>query len=408
MGTARHPAALAAERTARVSYGRLLSVLAARTRDIALAEDALADAFAAAVAQWPRDGVPANPEGWLITVARRSIGRQAARGSVGDRAAEFLTMLEEERAGLAANPLRDERLALLFVCTHPAIDRDVQAPLMLQTVLGLDANRIAAAFLVAGPAMGQRLVRAKRKIRDAGIAFTVPDPAEMASRIGGVLAAIYAAYGTAWDDVLGADATLVGLCDETVFLVRLLADLLPDEPEVLGLQALILHCEARRAARRDAAGVFVPLHSQDPSKWSGPLILEAERALRHAATRNAPGRYQTEAAIQSLHAHQRMTGERFAKPLARLYDILAHQAPTLGVLVARAVAHAEAGEAAAALHQLDALPDTRTYQPWWAAMARVAWLAGEPDRSAKAAGIAAGLSADPAIRHFLLSGGYAH
>lgn len=407
MDAARRPAGDMTERTARASYGRLLSVLAARTRDINAAEDALADAFAAAVTQWPRDGVPANPEGWLITVARRSIGRSAARGEVADRAVEVLTMLEEERAGDAGSPLEDERLALLFVCAHPAIDRDVQAPLMLQTVLGLDANRIAAAFLVVGATMGQRLVRAKRKIRDAGIAFAMPDRADIPERLEGVLAAIYAAYGTAWDDVLGADAKLVGLRDETLFLARLLAELLPDEPEVLGLLALILHCEARRDARRDATGTFVPLHAQNPDSWSGPLILEAEKALRLAAARGAPGRYQTEAAIQSIHAHQRMTGERFAAPLASLYDLLASLAPTLGVMVARAVAHAEAGSAAAGLTQLEALSDTQTYQPWWAAMARVAWLVGDLERATKAAEIAAGLSADTAIRSFLLSGGYA-
>ena len=255
--------------------------------------------------------------------------------------------------------------------------------------------------------MGQRLVRAKRKIRDAGITFTVPDLAEVPERVEGVLAAIYAAYGAAWDDVLGADAKLVGLRDETLFLARLLAELLSDEPEVLGLLAVILHCEARRGARRDAAGDFVPLHSQDPSRWSGPLILEAERALRLAAARHLPGRFQTEAAIQSLHAHQRMTGERFAVPLVKLYDVLADQAPTLGVLVARAVAYAEAGAPEAGLAQLEALCDTRSYQPWWAAIARVAWLVGETDRAAQAAEAAAGLSADPAIRSFLLSGGYA-
>jgi RNA polymerase sigma-70 factor (ECF subfamily) len=222
-----------------------------------------------------------------------------------------------------------------------------------------------------------------------------------------VLAAIYAAYGAAWDDVLGADTRLTGLRNETLFLARLLAELLPDEPEVMGLLALILHCEARRDARRDAAGRFVPLNAQDPTRWSRPLILEGEQALRRAATYKAPGRYQTEAAIQSLHAHQRMTGERFAEALARLYDVLAGQAPTLGVMVARAVAHAEAGSAEIALAQLEALADTRSYQPWWAALARVAWLAGDRDRAAKSAETAAGLSTDPAIRSFLLAGGYA-
>ncbi len=381
-------------------------MLASRTRDIAAAEDALADAFAAAVAQWPRDGVPINPEGWLITVARRRIGRGSAHGVVVDRAAELLALLEAERNSAEPPPFRDERLALMFACTHPAIDRNVQAPLMLQTVLGLDANRIAAAFLVDGAAMGQRLVRAKRKIRDAGIAFAVPDPADASHRVEGVLAAVYAAFGTAWDDVLGADARLAGLREEAVFLARLLAELLPDEPEVLGLLALILHCEARRGARRDATGGFVPLHAQDPNRWSQPLLLEAEAALRRAATYGSPGRYQTEAAIQSLHAHQRMTGERFAPALARLYDVLASQAPTLGVVVARAVAYAEAGAPELALAQLEALTGTGSYQPWWAALARVAWLAGQPERAARAAETATGLSADPAIRSFLLSGGY--
>ncbi|WP_370073274.1 DUF6596 domain-containing protein [Novosphingobium sp. THN1] len=279
---------------------------------------------------------------------------------------------------------------------------------MLQTVLGLDANRIAAAFLVEGKTMGQRLVRAKRKIRDAGIAFSVPDPADASHRVEGVLAAVYAAFGTAWDDVLGADARLTGLRHEAVSLARLLSELLPHEPEVLGLLALVLHCEARRSARRDATGRFVPLHAQEPNLWSRHLVLEAEAALRLAATYATPGRYQTEAAIQSLHAHQRMTGQRFASALAQLYDVLASQAPTLGVLVARAVAHAEAGAPDAALSQLEALTDAGSYQPWWAALARVAWLAGLPGRAAQAAETAAGLSADPAIRSFLLGGGYRH
>jgi RNA polymerase sigma-70 factor (ECF subfamily) len=278
---------------------------------------------------------------------------------------------------------------------------------MLQTVLGLDAARIAASFLVSAGTMSQRLVRAKRKIRDAGIAFAVPDPADVSARVGGVLSAVYAAYGTAWEDVSGADEKLSGLTGEAIWLARLLVELLPDEAEAKGLLSLMLHCEARREARRDAGGAFVPLHRQDMALWFRPMIAEAEALLRAASRAARPGRFQTEAAIQSLHAHQRMTGERFAEPLARLYDVLAGLAPTAGVLVARAVAYGEKGDAAAGLQQLDALAGLATYQPWWAARARLLWLLGETEPAQDAAHTAAGLSNDPSVRRFLLEGGFA-
>lgn len=277
---------------------------------------------------------------------------------------------------------------------------------MLQTVLGLDAADIAACFLVPAATMGQRLVRAKRRIRDAGIAFAVPDPAEAPDRVAAVLSAVYAAYGTAWEDVSGADGRLAGLASEAIWLARLLYQLLPGEPEVMGLLSLVLHCEARRRARRDDDGRFVPLHAQDHTRWSREMIAEAEALLRAAASRSRPGRFQTEAAIQSLHAHQRMIGDRFAEPLARLYDVLAGFAPTTGVLVARAVAHAENGGPAAALHQLDAAGAGGTYQPWWAARARICWLAGDEEAAWSAARTAAGLSTDPGVRRFLLEGGF--
>jgi len=274
-------------------------------------------------------------------------------------------------------------------------------------VLGLDAARIAASFLVSGPTMGQRLVRAKRKIRDAGIAFAVPDPADAAARVGGVLSAVYAAYGTAWEDVAGADEKLSGLTDEAIWLARLLTELLPEEPEAKGLLSLMLHCEARRAARRDAEGAYVPLHRQDMTLWSRPMIAEAEALLRAASLAASPGRFQTEAAIQSLHAHQSMTGERFAGPLARLYDELARHAPTAGALVARAVAYGEKSAPAEGLAQLDALIGCATYQPWWAARARLLWLLGDATGAREAARTAAGLSNDPSVRRFLLEGSFA-
>jgi RNA polymerase sigma-70 factor (ECF subfamily) len=174
----------------------------------------------------------------------------------------------------------------------------------------------------------------------------------------------------------------------------------------MGLLSLMLHCEARRSARRDAQGVFVPLDRQDASQWSGTMIGEAEALIRAASLLAAPGRFQTEAAIQSLHAHQRMTGERFTEPLARLYDVLARFAPTTGVLVARAVAHAENGASVSALRQLHDVQKGTKYQPWWAARARVCWLAGDEDEAWTAARTAAGLSSDPSVRAFLLGGGF--
>jgi RNA polymerase sigma-70 factor (ECF subfamily) len=254
--------------------------------------------------------------------------------------------------------------------------------------------------------MSQRLVRAKRKIRDAGIAFVVPDRTDLNGRLDMVLSAVYAAYGTAWEDVNGTDSKLGGLASEAIWLARLLRKLLPDDPEVMGLLSLMLHCEARRSARRDAQGVFVPLDRQDASQWSGTMIGEAEALIRAAWLLAAPGRFQTEAAIQSLHAHQGMTAQRFTEPLAGLYDVLARFAPTTGVLVARAVAHAENGKAMCARRQLDEVRDGTRYQPWWAARARVCWLTGDEDGAWTAAKTAAGLSSDPGVRAFLLSGGF--
>lgn len=391
---------------ARESYGKLLAILASRTRDVAAAEDALADAFAAAIAQWPRDGAPSNPIGWLLTVARRSAGHAAARRDTANLGAAMVRMLEDERKNSASDGFGDDRLKLMFACTHPAIAAEMQAPLMLQTVLGLDAARIAGSFLVAPASMGQRLVRAKRRIRDAGVAFAIPEVEEFPKRLSAVLSAIYAAYGTAWDDVAGADPRLAGLADEAIWLARLTVQLAPDQPEALGLLAMMLHCEARRAARRGPDGSFIALRDQDVALWRRELIVEAEAALRAAARAARPGRFQTEAAIQSLHAQQRITGERLHGPLAQLYDVLARFAPTTGVLVARAVAHAENGETNAALSQLDAITGAETYQPWWASRARILWLCGQAVAAREAASRAAGLTSDPGIRRFLLADGY--
>jgi RNA polymerase sigma-70 factor (ECF subfamily) len=399
------PAHSLAERAARASYGKLLAMLASRTGDIAAAEDALADAFAAALQTWPARGVPDNPEGWLLTAARRNLGHARARRATAAAGEATLALIAEERAAPEDAPFGDDRLKLMFVCASPAIAADVQAPLMLQTVLGLDSARIAGCFLVSPDAMRRQLVRAKTRIRAARIAFAVPEPHAIAARVDAVLSAIYAAYGAGWDDVVLADGRRAGLAAEALWLGRLVVELRPADAEALGLLALMLHCAARQVARRDADGGFVPLSRQDPARWSRPMIVEAEAALRRAARLGAPGRFQTEAAIQSLHAHQRMTGERFASELGRLYDALVAIAPSRGARVARAVAHAEAGAVADALGQLDAIEGCATYQPWWAARARILWLAAEAEAARAAARTAAGLSIDPGVRAFLLAGG---
>lgn len=402
---ARRAVARTAEAAARTSYGRLVAMLASRSGDIAAAEDALADALAAALTGWAERGVPDNPDAWLLTAARRNLGHARDRAGTAAANAATLMLLHEERGETASVPFGDDRLKLMFVCAHPAISADVQAPLMLQTVLGLDAARIAACFLVSPAAMGQKLVRAKVKIRKAGISFVVPEPEVLAARTGAVLSAIYAAYGTGWEDVLGADARRKGLADEAIWLGRLVAELLPDDPEAMGLLSLMLHCEARRPARRDADGAFVALADQDPQLWSRAMFPEAEALLRAAARFATPGRFQIEAAIQSLHAQAVMTGEDLRAPLTRLYDLLATVAPSTGAAVARAVAYAEAGAATEGLEQLSLLSGCESYQPWWAARARMLWLTGNPDAARAAAATAAGLSDDPAVRAFLLTGG---
>jgi predicted RNA polymerase sigma factor len=234
-----------AEAAARTSYGRLVAQLAARSGDLAAAEDALSDAFAAALSTWPTRGVPSNPEGWLLVAARRRVYNHFRHARVEDNATNDLQRLIEARAEIAREVVVvDDRLKLLFVCAHPAIDEAVRTPLKLQTVLGLDAERIGSAFLVTPSTMGQRLVRAKAKIKATRLRFTVPDPEDLPERLREVLQAIYAAYGTGWNDLSGASER--GLTAEALFLGRLLVSLLPNEPEAQGLLALMLDCEARR------------------------------------------------------------------------------------------------------------------------------------------------------------------
>jgi RNA polymerase sigma-70 factor, ECF subfamily len=391
----------AAERVARAFYGRLVALLAARTRDIAAAEDALAEAFVAALRTWPERGVPDNPEAWLLTAARRSFEHGVRHAAVREAAAGALRLAQEEMEARVPASLPDERLKLLFVCAHPAIDGAARTPLMLQTVLGLDAARIGAAFLIAPATMSQRLVRAKAKIKEAGLRFAEPDPHALRDRLDAVLSAIYAAYGTAWDDAPGAEGD-GGLAEEAIYLSRLLVELLPGEPEPRGLLSLILHCEARAAARRTADGAFVPLAEQDAGLWSRSLIVEAEALLTEASRFGRFGRFQTEAAIQSVHAQRAVTGRTEVRALVMLYDVLVRQAPSIGALVARAITYGNAFGPEAGLTELDTIATERvaSYQPYWAARAHLLQMLGRSD----AAGTyerAIGLTSDPAVRSYL-------
>ena len=392
-----------AERVARVSYGRLVAYLSSRSRDIAAAEDALSDAFRTALEVWPERGVPDRPEAWLLTAARRRLGAAQRHGSVQLRAEPDLILLVEEPHAAVEDECPDRRLNLMFVCAHPAIDADIRTPLMLQTVLGIEASRIAAAFLVAPAAMAQRLVRAKSKIRNAGIGFALPGRAEVAERAEAVLAAIYAAYGTGWEDVLGADEKRKGLADEALFLGRLVVELMPDMAEARGLLALMLHCEARKPARRGADGSFIPLGEQDVTLWSQALIVEAEREMTTAAKAAVLGRFQLEAAVQSVHAQRAVTGKTNWRALMFLYDLLAEITPTIGILVSRAVAHSEGETAKAGLHLLDELDPKAvlSYQPYWAARAHLLARSGQAEEAYAAYERAIGLAEDSAIRVFL-------
>jgi RNA polymerase sigma-70 factor (ECF subfamily) len=394
----------AAETVARGSYGKLVAYLSARTRDVAAAEDALSDAFAAALAHWPVSGIPHSPEAWLLAVARRKAVDAARRRRTGEQATDQIRLMAEELEAAAVTDIPDQRLALMFACAHPAIDPAVRAPLILQTVLGFDAATIASAFLVAPATMGQRLSRAKSKIREAGVPFRVPERADLRERLDAVLAAIYAAFAEGWSDPAGTEARRRNLSEEGIWLGRLVVSLLPDAPEALGLLALMLFAEARRSARRTAAGDYVPLAEQDVGAWDARLIDEAESLLRRASAMREIGRYQLEAAVQSAHVVRRLTGTSDWAAIEQLYDALLALTWSPVVAINRAVAVAETQGAAAGLAALDALSDDARldeYQPYWAARAQLLARMGDTQAAGRAYERAIGLESDPAVRRFL-------
>ncbi|HLJ88477.1 MAG TPA: DUF6596 domain-containing protein [Candidatus Angelobacter sp.] len=423
-----------ADMVARRSYGKLVAFLAARTKDVAAAEDALSDAFASALADWPVNGCPENPEAWLLTVARRKQIDLIRRRQSGEAAAEQLQVMAEGLGdipfGAATEEIPDRRLALMFACAHPAIEIGVRAPLILQVVLGLDAAAIASAFLISPKTMGQRLVRAKNKIKDAGIPFRIPEREELRDRLETVLDAIYAAFAEGWIDASGTDLARRDLSVEAIYLGRLIVELLPQEPEALGLLALMLHAEARRHARRSAHGDYVPFADQDPSLWDLDLIREAEALLFRASTLGSIGRYQLEGAVQSAHVTRRLlvcenlvcenqVGENSDRDAWRanwedvlhLYDALLSLSHSPVVAINRALVIAELHGAEAALDAMPIVaadPRLAEYQPYWAARAELLSRAktgnnaeARKAEARKAYEIAIGLERDDSVRSFL-------
>lgn len=398
----------AAQRAARASYGRLVAVLAARTRDVALAEDALADAFERALRTWPETGVPDSPEGWLLTVARH---RQSdVLGSAARRRSDPLP--EDDSLGTASSPIDehdldaipDKRLELLFACAHPAIDPAVRTPLMLQTVLGFDAAQVAEAFALPAPTMAQRLVRAKRRIRDAGIPFAVPDRSQMSVRLEPVLEAVYGCFAIDWR---GSSAPTVreSMAGEARYLAVTLAELLAAEPEAWALAALVTLSLAR--PRPAPGSEFVPLDDQDPAAWNAALIAEGDGYLRRAASVRADGRpvgrFELEAAIQSVHCARALTGVVDWPALRTLYRALVVVAPTLGARVALAAATSEVDGPAAGVAELDAIDDpaARRFQPAWATRAALLARAGDVPAAVAAYEKAISLTTDAPTRQWL-------
>jgi len=394
----------AAERSARESYGRILAFLAARTHDVAGAEDALSDAFAAALHTWPAEGVPTNPDAWLLTAARRRLTDEARHRQVQGVGQAHLQLMEEELGAMVADdtPTPDRRLVLMFACAHPAIEQSMRTPLILQTILGLTSEDIAAAFLVPPKTMGQRLVRAKIRIRDAGIPLRLPEAADLPERLAAVLDAIYAAYNKGWDEA--GNAALPELAEDALWLGRLIVSLLPKEPEGKGMLALMFYTSARVAARRDAAGAYVPLEEQDTTLWDEGLLALAEGLLRQANASGPSGRYQLEAAIQSAHVARRLTGRSNWRAVVALYDHLLALTHSPVVMLNRAVARAELDGPDAALADLALLEDDRrlrSYQPYWAAKGQLLARAGNAPAAAEALIVAIGLTTDYAWKGYL-------
>lgn len=397
------PAVRSAGVAARDSYGRLLALLAAATSDLAGAEDALADAFERALRTWPSQGVPGNPDAWLLTVARNRLrdewkSARAQRAVPLDAVPDTLAHIDD----VDVDAIPDRRLELMLVCAHPAIDRAMHTPLMLNTVLGFTAEQVGRAFSVPAPTMATRLVRVKKRIKAAGIPFRIPDLADLPARMASVLEAVYGAYVIDW--ATGPQARQ--LPSEALHLAEVLTTLVPGDPEALGLAALIELSAARAPARVDAEGHFVPLADQDPALWNQELISRAHEHLRAAHARGQLGRFQLEAAIQAVHCARGRDGTTDWPTLLTLHRILQAVAPSLGSGVALAAVTAEVDGPAAGLAALDALlleagQRARLFQPAMATRAHLLDRLGRKQEAVAAYDSAISLTHDTAEREYL-------
>jgi len=394
-----------AELVARNTYSRLVAYLVAQTGDVEAAEDALGDAFIAALTTWSDNAVPPNPEAWLLLSAKRKLIDEMRRTKTKNKIVHLLEKSEAiANSELEETSFPDDRLKLLFVCAHPAIDPNIHTPLMLQTVLALNAERIASAFLISPKAMSQRLVRAKAKIRDASIAFEIPIAKDLPVRLNAVLQAIYSIYTFGWESIIGGDPRQTDLAEEAIWLAQLCVQLMPEEPEARGLLALLLFCESRKNARRSLSGAYVPLSEQNTDLWSQEVLHMAEAELNHASRFQKLGRFQLEAAIQSAHVQRLIHKTSNWEAIILLYEGLLQISPTLGALVSQAAAIAEAKGFAIGLDALERIPidSIKTYQPYWALKASLLQKMSYPLEAKEPYQRAIGLSEDRAIREFLI------
>lgn len=349
------------ERVFREEYGRSVAVLVRALGDIDLAEEVVQDAFTEAVRRWPESGIPPSPAGWIITTARNRGIDRIRRDATRDQRHIQAALIHADDEQTEEGPVRDERLRLIFTCCHPSLARGAQVALTLKLLGGLTTAEIASAFLVTEPTMAQRIVRAKGKIRGARIPYRIPREADLPDRLRAVLTVVYLIFNEGHTASSGDELARGELCQEAIRLGRVLAELMPDEPEVWGLLALMLLIESRRAARTDDDGTLLPLADQDRGRWDHELIAEGQDIVRRCLRRNQPGPYQIQAAINAVHSDAATPADTDWGQVVRLYDQLLAVAPGPVVALNRAVAVAEVDGAERALAEVDALNLDRYY-----------------------------------------------
>jgi RNA polymerase sigma-70 factor (ECF subfamily) len=394
----------AVAREFREQYGRAVSVLYRSLGDLDRAEDAVQEAFAVAVERWPRDGVPA-PAGWIITTARRRAIDRLRREAVGrgkERESELLRQLTAAPPE-SSDDIPDDRLRLIFTCCHPALSPEARVALTLRLLGGLTTAEVARAFLVPEPTMAQRISRAKAKIRDARIPYRIPSSGDLPARLGSVLSVLYLVFSEGYAASAGDRLVREELCDEAIRLARALHSLLPDEEEVIGLLALLLLVDARRAARVDAAGALIPLPEQDRTLWNTALITEGHALVRACLLRGRPGPFQLQAAIQAVHDDATTAGDTDWRQIVALYDQLLRASPTPVVALNRAVAVAEVDGPEAGLAAIEPVREELAgFYLLHGIRAGLLLQAGRGEEAADEYGVAASLCGSEPERAFLL------